>query len=56
MMLRNTFDVPPMVKAHVVDREHPIFKGVADFELDDETFYLLTRAPAMHVLLEAPLP
>ena len=45
-----------MVKAHVVDREHPIFKGVADFELDDETFYLLTRAPAMHVLLEAPLP
>jgi hypothetical protein len=23
-----------MVKAHVVDHEHPIFKGVADFELD----------------------
>src|SRR5262249_11671592 len=44
------------IKEHVVDREHPITRGVADFEMDDEAFFRLRRAPAMHVLLEAPLP
>jgi trehalose utilization protein len=44
------------IKEHVLDREHPITRGVADFELDDEAFFLLRKAPAMHVLMEAPLP
>jgi len=41
---------------HVVDPDHPIVKGMADFTMDDEAFFLLRRAPGMHVLLEAPLP
>ena len=47
---------PGPIKAHVVDREHPITRGLADFEIDDEAFFLLRKAPGMHVLMEAPLP
>jgi type 1 glutamine amidotransferase len=45
-----------VIKAHVVDREHPVTRGLADFEIDDEAFYRLRKAPGMHVLIEAPLP
>jgi trehalose utilization protein len=45
-----------LIKLHVVDREHPITRGTADFEIDDEAFFLLRTAPGMHVLLEAALP
>jgi type 1 glutamine amidotransferase len=45
-----------VIKEHVVDRDHPITQGIADFELDDEAFFLLRTAPGIHVLLEAPLP
>lgn len=47
---------PGPLKVHVVDREHPITQGTRDFEIDDEAFFLLRKAPGMHVLLEAPLP
>jgi type 1 glutamine amidotransferase len=45
-----------LLKVHVVDPEHPITRGVADFEMDDEAFYRLRTRPQMHPLLEAPLP
>jgi len=47
---------PGPLKVHVVDREHPIMQGTRDFEIDDEAFFLLRKAPGMHVLMEAPLP
>jgi type 1 glutamine amidotransferase len=47
---------PGPLKVHVVDRDHPITHGLADFEMDDEAFFRLRKAPGMHVLMEAPLP
>jgi type 1 glutamine amidotransferase len=47
---------PGPLKIRIVDREHPITKGSADLEIDDEAFFLLRKAPGMRVLLEAPLP
>jgi hypothetical protein len=47
---------PGPIKVHLVDREHAITQGARDFEIDDEAFFLLRKAPGMHVLLEAPLP
>jgi type 1 glutamine amidotransferase len=44
------------LKVHIVDGEHPITRGTRDFEIDDEAFFLLRKAPGMHVLMEAPLP
>jgi type 1 glutamine amidotransferase len=44
------------LKVHVVDAEHPITRGTRDFEIDDEAFFLLTKAPSLHVLLEAAVP
>ena len=45
-----------LIKLHFDDRVHPITKGLSDFELDDEAFFLLRKAPEMHVLATAPLP
>jgi type 1 glutamine amidotransferase len=47
---------PGPLKVRIVDREHPITRGTRDFEIDDEAFFLLRKAPGMHVLAEAPLP
>jgi type 1 glutamine amidotransferase len=47
---------PGPLKLRVVDGAHPILGGTRDFEIDDEAFFLLRKAPAMHVLLESPLP
>lgn len=47
---------PGPLKVRVTDREHPITLATRDFEIDDEAFFLLRKAPGMHVLLEAPLP
>jgi type 1 glutamine amidotransferase len=44
------------IKLHVVDPEHPIVRGIADFQIEDEAFFRLRTAPGMHVLLQAPLP
>ena len=38
------------------DRAHPITRGLPDFELDDEAFFLLRKSPGIHVLASAPLP
>ncbi|MCG6921786.1 MAG: ThuA domain-containing protein [Acidobacteria bacterium] len=45
-----------ILKLHVVDREHPITRGVEDFEMNDEAFFLLRQAPEMHALMESPIP
>jgi len=47
---------PGPLKVRIVDREHPITRGMSDFEIDDEAFFRLRKTPEMHVLLEAPLP
>lgn len=44
------------IKVKFVDTGHDITKGLSDFEIDDEAFFLLTRDPAMHVLATAPIP
>ena len=45
-----------LLELRVVDRGHPITRGLADFVMDDEAFFLLRQAPGMHPLLESPLP
>jgi len=45
-----------LLKLHVTDGAHPITRGLSDFELEDEAFFMLRTRPAMHPLLEAPLP
>jgi type 1 glutamine amidotransferase len=44
------------IKLTIVDRAHEITKGLSDFEIDDEAFFLLRKTPEMHVLAEAPIP
>lgn len=44
------------LKLHFVDTGHPITRGLEDYDLDDEAFFLLTKAPGMHVLATSPLP
>jgi type 1 glutamine amidotransferase len=38
------------MKLHFEDTSHPITRGVADFDFDDEMFFLLRTDPGMHVL------
>ena len=45
-----------LIKLHLEDGSHAITKGLSDFELDDEAFFLLRKTPEMHVLATAPLP
>jgi type 1 glutamine amidotransferase len=45
-----------LIKLHFEDTAHPITKGLKDFEIDDEAFFLLRKAPEMHVIATAPLP
>jgi type 1 glutamine amidotransferase len=45
-----------LIKVSFVDKAHEITKGLPDFELDDEAFFLLTKDPSMHVLATAPIP
>ena len=44
------------LKITVVDKEHPITKGVADFEIHDETYGTYYTAPEIHVLLKTDHP
>jgi len=39
-----------------VDAEHPITRGLSDFEIDDEAFFLLTTTPEMHPLATTVVP
>jgi type 1 glutamine amidotransferase len=41
------------MKLEFKDRSHPIVKGMADFEMDDELFFKLHLAPDVHVLATA---
>jgi type 1 glutamine amidotransferase len=45
-----------VLKIRIEDRDHPIVKGIADFDINDEMFYRLRIAPGMHVLATAPDP
>lgn len=47
---------PGLLKLTFVDPAHPIAKGLPNYEVDDEAFFLLTKAPEMRVLATAPLP
>ena len=44
------------VKLHFEDPASPIFAGMAEFEMDDEMFFLLRMAPEAHVLATSPDP
>ena len=41
----------PGWRVHVVDREHPITRGVDDFEIHDELYHTLTITRHVHVLM-----
>jgi len=43
-------------QAKVVDREHPITKGMEDFQVDDELYSKLQGTGDIHVLVEADSP
>ena len=45
-----------VLKMQFTDPAHPITKGLPNFEVDDEAFFLLTKAPEMRVLATTPLP
>jgi type 1 glutamine amidotransferase len=45
-----------VLKMRIDDKSHPITKGLPDFEFDDEAFFMLRKAPEMHVLASTPLP
>jgi type 1 glutamine amidotransferase len=47
---------PGRLKLTFVDRGHPVAEGLEDYEVDDEAFFLLTKAPGMRVLATSPLP
>jgi type 1 glutamine amidotransferase len=44
------------VKLHFVDQAHPITRGLPDFEINDEAFFLLRTTPEMRALATTPLP
>ena len=44
------------LKVTVVDKDHPITKGIRDFEIHDETYGLFYTAPGVHVLLKTDHP
>ncbi|MPZ18940.1 MAG: hypothetical protein GEV06_13645 [Luteitalea sp.] len=45
-----------VLKMHLEDSSHPVLQGVSDFEMDDEGFFLLRKAPEMQALASAPIP
>ena len=45
-----------VLKLHFVDNAHPVTKGLADFEFNDEAFFLLRKAPGMHELMTTAIP
>jgi type 1 glutamine amidotransferase len=43
-------------KVHVADPNHPVTRGVRDFEIHDETYGLFDMAPGSHALLTTDEP
>lgn len=39
-----------------VDKSHEITKGIPDFDIDDEAFFLLTTTPELHPLATSAIP
>lgn len=52
----STFEHDQVVPIKIVDREHPITKGLSDFVLNDETYGHTYVSPSVHVLLKADNP
>lgn len=44
------------LKMEITDAAHPITKGLPAFEFDDEAFFMLRKAPGMHVLMTTVVP
>jgi hypothetical protein len=53
---QSTWDHDQEVKVTVVDKEHPITKGVADFVIHDETYGRYWVSPDVKVLLKTDHP
>ena len=45
-----------VLKMRFVDTSHPITKGLADFEFNDEAFFMLRKTPEMRPLATTALP
>lgn len=45
-----------VLRVTVVDRNHPVTRGVGDFEIHDETYGKFYTAPGIHVLLTTDHP
>ena len=44
------------IKVHVADPDHPITRGLEDYDLLDETYCRFTVAPGVHALLTTDAP
>lgn len=51
---RNSSSGP--LRVTFVDKAHEITKGIADFDIDDEAFFLLKTTPEMHPLATSVIP
>src|SRR5687767_14157530 len=45
-----------LLKLTIDDKAHAITKGLPDFEMKDEAFFMLRKAPGMHVLASTVMP
>lgn len=52
----STWDHDQTVEAEVVDREHPVMKGIDDFTIVDETYGGVYVSPDSHILLKTEHP
>lgn len=53
---KSTWSHDEHLKVTVVDKEHPITKGIEDFEIHDETYGGYYTAPDVHLLLKTDHP
>ena len=53
---KSTWSHDEQLKVTVVDKEHPITKGLEDFEIHDETYGGYYTAPDVHLLLKTDHP
>ena len=45
-----------VLRIRFADQSHPVTKGLPDFEFNDEAFFMLRKAPEMHVLATTEIP
>jgi hypothetical protein len=53
---RSTYQHGVHFRIHIVDPTHPVTKGIADFDIDDETYNLFDVAKEVHPLLTTEEP